>query len=613
MKILCRVLQADEVEQEITQRDQFNTDEVNLVATLVRESHQNSVDARAKGNSGPVRTAIRVVHPDETSRPYFEQLFKDLQPHLKASQIDTTGIDFGAPRLLIVEDFGTTGLIGDFTKKSDHGPFNNFWRRIGRSEKGGGKGGRWGLGKLVFSSASRIQTFFGLTVREGELSKQWLMGQAVLSTRQLGGEEYAPHVFFAEQGVGGLQLPTSDRTDIAAFERATRISREGRPGLSIAIPFVREEITLEKLVPDVLRNYFFPILTDRLAVQVGDQLIDASTFDRVAAQHKWSDSASSDQIVRFIREIRTTQSLAPDVQLGDGWTSDMGNSLPADRLEALRHKLAVDGQLVRVRAPITLKHRVDGMLATHIDLYLKKTSDQSKGSALYVRGQITVPDESRYFTPRQTLAALVASDDAIVSFLGDAENPAHTRWNGKAEKLRNWTAATTRLNEIRHSLGRLQALLLQAVESVEKEALRDLFSLEDEAATPSRNPKPTPPKPFPPVPPLPRSHPVFTISESSGGFAVRSTAAASSAEYPLRIRVRVAYDVLRGDPFRKFSEHDFQLGKKGVNLTVTEGTSLSVASPNEVELECFAHPFALTCTGLDPRRDIVVSATRNAA
>lgn len=273
MKVLCRVLQADEVEQEITQRDQFNTDEVNLVATLVRESHQNSVDARAKGNDGPVRTAIRVVHPDEASRPYFERLFKDLRPHLEASQIDTTGIDFGAPRLLIVEDFGTTGLIGDFTEKADHGPFNNFWRRIGRSEKGGGKGGRWGLGKLVFSSASQIHTFFGLTVREGELSKQWLMGQAVLSTRQLGGAEYAPHVFFAQPGTGGLQLPTSNHTDISAFEHATGISREGRPGLSIAIPFVRDEITLEKLVPDVLRNYFFPILTDRLAVQVGEQLM----------------------------------------------------------------------------------------------------------------------------------------------------------------------------------------------------------------------------------------------------------------------------------------------------------------------------------------------------
>ncbi len=613
MKVLCRVLQADEVEQEITQRDQFNTDEVNLVATLIRESHQNSVDAKAESNNGPVQTAIRIVEPIAKNRQYFEALFRDLRPHLEASRIDIADIDFGMPRLLVIEDFGTTGLTGDFTQKSDHGPFNNFWRRIGRSEKAGGKGGRWGLGKLVFSSSSRVQTFFGLTIREDDPGKQWLMGQAVLATRRVDDKDYAPHVFLAEAGDGGLQLPTGDPTKITAFEAATSIARNGRPGLSIAIPFARDEITVDKLVPEVLRNYFFPILTERLTVTVGEELIDASTFDRVAAQHKWSDSASSIQVVKFIREIKASQGLSPDVYLDSRWTTDMERSLPTAQLEALRTKLAIDGQMVCVRAPVALKHKTKGALTTHVDLYLKRTTDQSKGSALYVRGQITVPDEARYFTPRQTLAALVASDGPVVSFLGDAENPAHTRWNGKAEKLRNWSNAAARLSEIRNSLAKLQAMLLQAVESVEKEALRDLFSLEDEAATPSKNPKPTPPKPPPPVPPLPPSQPLFTISDSDGGFTIRSTKAASNAEYPLTIKIRVAYDVLRGDPFKKFSEHDFQLGKKGVDLIAGEGLSARAVSANEMEVECSSYPFSLKCTGFDSRRDIVVVAKRSAA
>jgi len=141
------------------QRDQFNTDEVTLVSTLVREPHQNSLDAPAAAGR-PVRTRLSIVGPAPEHRSYFMNLFAGLVPHLKASGIDLADIDLGMPRILLVEDFGTTGLTGDFTDRKDKQPFNNFWRRIGRSTKGGTAGGRWGLGKLVFSSASQIQTFF---------------------------------------------------------------------------------------------------------------------------------------------------------------------------------------------------------------------------------------------------------------------------------------------------------------------------------------------------------------------------------------------------------------------------------------------------------------------
>ena len=40
----------------------------------------------------------------------------------------------------------------------DNGQFCGFWRQFGRSNKKGSSGGRWGLGKLVFSSSSSIKT-----------------------------------------------------------------------------------------------------------------------------------------------------------------------------------------------------------------------------------------------------------------------------------------------------------------------------------------------------------------------------------------------------------------------------------------------------------------------
>lgn len=103
-------MRKNEKERDVTQRSQFDTDDARIEATLVRESHQNSLDARARLGS-PVRTKISFFMPTD-SEDYFESLFLGLPPHLLASGIDLDEIDFRRPTFLLVEDFGTTGLIG---------------------------------------------------------------------------------------------------------------------------------------------------------------------------------------------------------------------------------------------------------------------------------------------------------------------------------------------------------------------------------------------------------------------------------------------------------------------------------------------------------------------
>ena len=161
MKLLFRRVGADEVEQEPTQRDQFNSDEVGLAETLIRESLQNSLDARSP-TAGSVRVRITISEPDEKYGSYWDTLLKHLAPHLDAAGVDTAGVNWKLPRMMVIEDFGTTGLTGQW-KAKDNGNFSDFWRRMGRSHKGGTKGGRWGLGKLVYFSAKAVS--MGATAR----------------------------------------------------------------------------------------------------------------------------------------------------------------------------------------------------------------------------------------------------------------------------------------------------------------------------------------------------------------------------------------------------------------------------------------------------------------
>src|SRR6266446_6036869 len=144
---IFRRVDPDAEEQELTQEDQFNTDEVTLAETLVRESLQNSTDAPANGANGAVRVRFDVTEPSLENAEFWRPLLNPLHAHLVAAGIDTAGIDYGLPRLLTIEDFGTSGLTGSYDTKDDSN-FQDFWRRVGRSHKGGDKGGSWGLGKI---------------------------------------------------------------------------------------------------------------------------------------------------------------------------------------------------------------------------------------------------------------------------------------------------------------------------------------------------------------------------------------------------------------------------------------------------------------------------------
>jgi hypothetical protein len=202
------------IEQELTQRDQFNNDEVTLAEAIVREVIQNSADAALDSTPVKVRFSIHEIAPADVQQ--FRHQFLALRPHLTACKINAWEIDEKKPRLLVIEDFATKGLTGE-PGSLDGGNFHSFWRRHGKSGKSGRAGGRWGLGKLVYSTSSDIRCFFGLTV-QADKNEPLLMGQAVLSNHEIGNRKYVAHGFwFGSRNTDGMQMPVSDPVFIDSF------------------------------------------------------------------------------------------------------------------------------------------------------------------------------------------------------------------------------------------------------------------------------------------------------------------------------------------------------------------------------------------------------------
>jgi hypothetical protein len=601
-----RQIRPDEVEQEVTQRDQFDTDMVGLAETLVRESHQNSVDGRLRGSPIPVRTRItfRSSRPEDLHR--WAELLSPLGPHLNATGIDSSTLNFHSPTFLVIEDFGTTGLVGAVDTKDDQN-FSDFWRRTGRSHKRGSQAGRWGLGKLVYSSASRIRTFFGLTIRHNDPGNAYLMGQTVLRHHAIRDVDYAPHGFFAIPSNTGLQLPTTDPAQVAWFREATGVSRTTEPGLSVVIPFPQTDLTPEVMLPYVVRNWFFPILTGQLVVQLDGTTIDKQSFPALATEYG-GQSFQSGRLVAFITELEALQDEPPTIVAENRWPSvGISESIDEAALAALREDFD-RGRLVSLRLPLTLRTKAAGPRSSYVDVHLQSHTDALRSEAIFVRGALTIPGEARRFRGRSCYGALIASDSAVVEFLGDAENPAHTSWSGSAEKVReNWKNPAERLKEIRNALNQFYEAIAQPSDREDPDALIGIFHVPDKAAGERAKPR-RPEVRRPTVPKIQRSPAQFRIDQRKGGFAVRGT---PDTALPLELRIRLAYDVVAGDPLKRYDPLDFDLVRTSDIQIDAEGAVPQIMGPNELRIEVHAKEFAVIATGFDLRRDLFIRADRS--
>jgi hypothetical protein len=471
-----RDISEDPSEKELTQQDQFNNDEVVLAEALVRETIQNSTDAGIS-DTVPVRVRFALAHPSSPgSQQFFSSLLDGLKPHLEACGI---AVPAGPQKFLVIEDFETTGLEGAIDLK-DNGQFCGFWRRFGRSNKKGSSGGRWGLGKLVFSSSSSIKTLIGLTRRSGK-DPVCLMGQAILRNHKIGTTETDSVGFWcapsAKKG-----LPSTDLQLCQDFASATLLNRTHQSGLSLVIPYVLPEIEPQHLILATLKNYYFPILTGRLTVDVNGTTIGADSFDQVSAE--LGSEAIAPSVLSFVRQLQSLRTSPPPVVLPDNWqsTAIAGEVLGEELATKLRSQFKA-GEMLYIRAPLLVNLKVEKgrPLKTHVDLFLRPSTPGERSQTLVVRGSITVPTEGKKAYLPDCHAALVADDPVISQLLGDAENPAHTQWNERAEKLRaNWAGAHTVLRRVRAVLHEIHAVVADRIERDDPLALLDFFSIPKE-------------------------------------------------------------------------------------------------------------------------------------
>ena len=599
-----------QVETEVTQRDQFSNDEVEISETIVRESVQNSLDA-AIHDPSQIHMTFRLL--DEThglKGDFLRSLFDGQVKHAKIAGLDTNGVNFDKPRALVIEDFGTRGLTGSANSIDDDN-FSDFWRRHGKSHKTGKSRGRWGLGKLVYSTSSELGVFFGATVRCDDPAVH-IMGQTVLNLRTVEDRKYPPHAFFADiEGEDDIfttiPVPLKDDELVKQFQSQFSLERKGNSGLSIIIPFPNRDFRLESMIGVAIVNYFYPLITGQLVLQFNEQVINAENIRELAHIYAAESFQDIDILFDF---IEAANAIGPEeiLTLKASWADDEkldADDIEEEDLERIQEQFA-SGKLVGMILPITIKEKDGAVKESEFRVFIQRPENLSLGRDLYVRGGLTLPGEAK-FRGRKALGAMVAEEEVICSFLGDAENAAHTKWVGNAEKLKkNYQNPQPKLKVIRNAVLNLYDLLAADAEETDELALGSFFWADEPQ---SKKPGKSPRAPKPPTiePPKPRPK-YFDIYEVKGGFTLKALDDADPMKFPRLVTLTVAYDVNSGNPFKKYSPHDFRLDKNvsvSVSLNKTTGSILELKD-NRIKLRIEKPPFQLMAIGFDENRDVKV-------
>jgi hypothetical protein len=609
----------------------FNSSEaLTEISSLIRESIQNSLDAHESENASPVLLKFTLAN---ASSSIATKYFTGLQKHI---DLGIPGISLSLAEekcdFLIVEDFNTTGLLGDSRKDqlTEHDtPSKNSYHYFvwaeGSSAKTEGNRGRWGIGKIVFPRLSNIKTFFVLSKRESKSAPcgkdELLIGMSTLRGHALEGKNYQPDGWWADYAdKNSVPIPV-DAKFVSAFKRDWGIKRTSESGLTILIPFIPSFISKELIRDCIIRDYFIAIIQGLLEVEISDA---DNTFkltkdnlrrecENLGAEDRIANSKTRDEmlcLIDMVVDAGKNSSSAFELKIFKEFPNKW-NSLtlsPADADSAVN--LLDSGQTVfcRVNAVVPFKQDEDGV--DYFDVYIRRVPD-TRASAVFSREGIVIPSANPALI-RDHLVLVIANSGPLANLLADAEGPAHEKWSEKTDKFRRnypLTRGGQLLTFIRKAPSELLFKIRGSGTERDSTAFSSFFPLPgtQNLGTEGKAPKKKglgeqPDKPV--LIDIPRTPQIFLVDESPNGFSIKS-----SSDNPnligKRIYTKVAYRVRNGDAFSKWQREDFELNLKKPRL---DGCMVRAVEGNQVILEITGRKFKAIWGGFDPLRDLDVKA-----
>jgi hypothetical protein len=597
--------------------DNFAQEERSSLEILMREALQNPLDARSSDTTGPVKVRISVLKPGEFDEGYLANLIGDEFGNRLLASGGEPLPSISQASVLVLEDFGTTGLQGRWDNQDADGSgenWNAFWFREGEGAKSAvGSNGRAGQGKITYYRVGAARSVFGMTIRKSD-GKSLLMGRSAFRRVYPYKEsKFLRHSFWS---TGKEQpLPVTDAGEISEFVNAFHLTRASEPGLSLVIPFPIE-FDLDLALRTVITEFYFPIAYGNLEVTLDGEVIGADNVEEVAMR-VLPDQLAKERKSCFSQGFRAlARSVIADekagvvpTQLKAGW--DKSAMLKEEAfedgvLEKLRSNME-KGERVSVRCPVTVRPKIGDVIQTWFDVHLEVPEELDRTEEAYIRRDLLIGSESHlagsvYLQKSRGLTLVLNSE--LSAFLADAEEPTHLKWNGSRPRLaEDYSNPQATLRAVRNAAPRILALISNGVIKRDIRALARYFAKPAEEGKPKSpggskqgDKSPTQDKPNDDAVRKP-----FKITTGPEYVQVKpnGTAAPAVSELPIECVLELAYEGLDQDPFKAYDPFDFDLSDTKLHKIEGAGISLIDRRNNRIRFSIVDPDFVLEVPGFD--------------
>jgi hypothetical protein len=598
--------------------DNFAQEDRTSLEILMREALQNPLDARAPDSSGAVKVRISVLQPGHFDAEYLAGILNDeYGKRLEAAGGDPLP-DFAASTVLVLEDFGTTGLEGSWNNQNADGPYENwnaFWFREGEGAKSAvGSNGRAGQGKITYYRTGAARAVLGFTVRKSDGARLLMGRSAFRRVYPYGGSKYLRHSFWC---AGEDQpLPTHDNEAIMAFRKAFGLARLSEPGLSLVIPFPAD-FDPKEAIRTIVTDFYYPIARGSLEILIGgmdiaktniDSVADRILSDDVAHEKKSAFSRGFRNLVRGVIDAEANGSHL--VQLKAGWdrtASLKEDMLPDGALPGLRTALD-KGERISVRCPVMVRPKKRTPVQSWFDVHLEVPEELERVEEAYIRRDLLIGSEnhlaaSAYLQKARGLT--LVSEPELSAFLADAEEPTHLKWNGSRPRLaEGYANPQATLRAVRNAAPRLLALVSNEMVKRDTKALAKYFThaAEDGRRHAGGGTKPGGKETGEKITLPPPVRKPFRIATGADRVRIlpNGAAAPQPKDLPISCILEVAYEGLDQDPFRAYDPFDFDLADGIAHTIKAAGANVTDRRGNRIWFDVTLPQFELEVPGFDP-------------
>ena len=487
---------------------EFQADGNYLSISFIRELIQNAIDAWDKKSGQPVRLVFRLIDIEDKYQKTLKDLYKDIMPLIKLGIKSSQKLTYDDGKLyekaLVVEEFNTIGLTGEYNRKKNNESswhYSNYLFGVNRSTKIEG-GGSAGVGKITSNMVSDLRSILFITSRSDD-KQVWAGGRVEFEAAHTIGDQSFENCAFLSNKIiskglneldeddrNNICSPISDKNDINLIKEIFKLKRsDSEYGTSWVMPAPihetnkqnKEKLTsVDSYKRIILKEYSWAVIKGLIEIELDGEQINKETVIDILEEI----FPENNELSNFMLDV----SSFPDnnyIRLKPNWfeCDDLSNAFLTnqDKDKAIEIFESEGSETLGLKLPLALSH--EGVVdETYFYMFIQRANDiNGSSNELVIRDYLPITGISKSLlgiTGDAVNSMVLITEEKLVKFCRSAEQADHTDFIIKRASARGYTqqSARTNVNAIKGATKKVYQFF-NDVDVHDEDLLADVFSI----------------------------------------------------------------------------------------------------------------------------------------